>query len=488
MDTSLPLIILVCGLLPLAMGGLAIIGWYTRSPCLVQLHPRFVPMQFNTALSFLICGISLLLLSVSETQGVTMASSIVLIVGALTLFQYLTQIDCRIDQLFLKHYITVGTSHPGRMAPNTALCFILTALAFLISASPQHSIYQVLTSGILGASIFAFGAIALMGYVLQVQPAYGWGYLTKMAIPTALGFGCIGVGLLAFSCCVGIPLDITVQTEITVVVFSVGIILASLLTLAVYYLQRDRQLMRQLQTSHQSLQQEVSDRRAAEHAAQRSREELRNLTNRLQLVREEEKTHIAREIHDELGQTMTALKIDLMSLEEALGKRTDFCREKIREMSHLINDTVHSIQRICFQLRPKILDLFGLKEAMESQVQDFEKRTGIQCVLHFCQEPIRLDQQQTVGLFRVFQETLSNVARHAKATAVRITFTQNHESVELVVTDDGIGITSAQTQDSHSLGLIGMRERILHLGGTMNIQDLNNQGTKIHFTIPRKFS
>jgi len=481
-------IVVICSFLPFLLGGIAILGWYTRNPHLIQLHPNFVPMQFNTALGFLGCGIGLFLLGFSEIQGVKVASAFILIVGGLTLFQYLTRIDCGIDQFFMKHYITIGTSHPGRMAPNTALCFILTAMAFLISTGQQHSILQILTSGILGASIFAFGLIALLGYLLQIQPAYGWGFLTKMAIPTALGFGCVGIGLLAYSCCFWIPLDITIRAEATVVMFFVGIIMASLLTLAVHYIQRDRQLMKQLQISHQSLLQEISNRREAEQTVQRSREELRNLSNRLQLVREEEKTHIAREIHDELGQAMTALKMDLMFLEEGLEKGPDICREKIQEISRLVDETVLSIQRICFQLRPKILDLLGLQEAMEWQAQDFEKRTSIHCVMCFAPERIRLDQSQTVGMFRVFQETLSNVMRHAKATAIQIGLTQYHEFVELVVKDNGIGITSAQIEDSQSLGLIGMRERILHLGGTMTVQGWTNQGTEIQFRIPRRFS
>jgi len=125
---------------------------------------------------------------------------------------------------------------------------------------------------------------------------------------------------------------------------------------------------------------------------------------------------------------------------------------------------------------------------MEWQAQDFEKRTSIHCVMCFAPEPIRLDQSQTVGMFRVFQETLSNVMRHAKATAIQIGLTQYHEFVELVVKDNGIGITSAQIEDSQSLGLIGMRERILHLGGTMTVQSWTNQGTEIQFRIPRRFS
>ncbi len=488
MNTYLFSIVLICSVLPFFLGGITILGWYTRNPHLVQLHPNFVPMQFNTALGFLVCGIGLLLLGVSEIQGVKVASVFIMIIGGLTLFQYLTRIDCGIDQLLMKHHITIGTSHPGRMAPNTALCFILTAMAFLMSTSQQHSTLQILASGVLGASIFAFGAIALLGYILQIQPAYGWGYLTKMAIPTALGFGCVGVGLLAFSSYFWIPLDITIRAEATVVVFFIGIVMASLLTVAVHYIQRDRQLMKQLQVSHQSLLQEVSDRREAEGAVQRSREELRNLSNRLQMVREEEKTHIAREIHDELGQALTALKMDLMFLEEGLGKEPAICRERIQGMSHLVDETVQSIQRICFQLRPKILDLFGLQEAMEWQAQDFEKRTNIHCVMCFGPEPIRLDQSQTVGVFRVFQETLSNVARHAKATAIQIGLTQCHEFIELRVKDNGIGISSFQIEDSQSLGLIGMRERILHLGGTMTIQGWTNQGTDIQFKIPRRFS
>ena len=372
------------------------------------------------------------------------------------------------------------------MAPNTALCFTMTAMAFLMSTTVQHSTIRMLTAGMLGAIIFAFGAIALLGYLFKLEPAYGWGHLTRMAMPTAVGFGCVGLGLLVVSCCSWIPLDVTVRSQATIAVLSVGVLLASLLTVAVHYMQRDRHLMQRLQSSYNDLQQEVRDRKKAENETARSREELRNLTHRLQTIREEEKTHIAREVHDELGQALTALKIDLAFLELELEKNQERLRDKVRAMGTLVDDTVLSVQRISLQLRPKLLDLLGFQEAMKWQAEEFEKRTGIHCDVTLGEESIHMAPPQSIGLFRVLQETLSNVARHAKATAVQIRFRQHQGSLELMIRDDGQGITRSQIEDSSSLGLIGMRERMLHLGGIMTIQGWESLGTAVTFTIPRR--
>ncbi len=190
---------LVGSLLSIALGLLVLLGWYTHNVSLVQVHPTFVPMQYNTALGFLLCGSGLLLLRFNRPGAALLFGIAAQLVGGLTLIEYLAGVDLGIDQIFMEHYITVQTSHPGRMAPNTALCFTLTGMGvfsgWLLAGQKRHS--QVV--GILGALVFALGAVALAGYPFHLETAYGWGNLTRMAIHTASGFVVLGVGLVVFA-------------------------------------------------------------------------------------------------------------------------------------------------------------------------------------------------------------------------------------------------------------------------------------------------
>jgi len=123
----------ICGVLPTLLGGLVLAGWYLQNKTLIQVSPEFVPMQYNTALGFVVCGLGLLLAQIRNIKGAKVFGSIGLAIGLLTLIEYFFGLDLKIDQLFMDHYITVATSHPGRMAPNTALCFFLTSVAILFS-------------------------------------------------------------------------------------------------------------------------------------------------------------------------------------------------------------------------------------------------------------------------------------------------------------------------------------------------------------------
>ena len=230
-------------------------------------------------------------------------------------------------------------------------------------------------------------------------------------------------------------------------------------------------------------------RKQAEQELEYSFEKLRALATHLQSVREEERTRIAREIHDELGQALTGLKFDLIWLGRHLSltdpANIQLCQDKVRSMFGLIDTTIQLGRKIATELRPGILDDLGLVEALDWQAQEFQERTGIRCEFISLPEELELDNDRSTTLFRIFQETLTNVARHAKATQVRITLRVNAQEVQLEIQDNGRGITDQEINNSRSLGLLGMRERALVFGGEISLQGQAEKGTTVTVRLPR---
>jgi len=224
---------------------------------------------------------------------------------------------------------------------------------------------------------------------------------------------------------------------------------------------------------------------------ERSREQLRKLSRRLQSIREEDSKRIAREIHDELGQSLTALKMDLSWLASRFPEDISDRRlllDKIKAMTSLIDRTIQTVQKISSELRPGLLDDLGLIPAIEWQAQEFQKRTGIHCQLEIEGETLDLDSDRSTAIFRVFQEALTNVARHARASRVSINLRTDAEKLELRVTDNGIGISEKAVQAIDSLGLMGMRERLHPFGGELGIRGWPNKGTELTVSLPLKKS
>jgi PAS domain S-box-containing protein len=186
-------------LVVMALGALVLAGWYLHQPALIQVNPAFVPMQYNTALGFALAGAALLALGWSRTRSAVGLGLVVSAVGVLTLVEYIFGLDLHIDQLFMEHYIDLKTSNPGRMAPNTALCFALSGQATLIAALRRGSPRTPAWTATIGAVIIGLGIVALAGYFIGVESAYGWGHLTRMAIHTAAGFVVLGAGLVTFA-------------------------------------------------------------------------------------------------------------------------------------------------------------------------------------------------------------------------------------------------------------------------------------------------
>jgi signal transduction histidine kinase len=230
----------------------------------------------------------------------------------------------------------------------------------------------------------------------------------------------------------------------------------------------------------------VKERTRAEQEARDSREQLRALTSHLQSVREDERTNVAREIHDELGQMLTGIKIDVSWVAGRLSADQDALRTKIRTIGTLIDATIQSVRRIASALRPGLLDDLGLIAAIEWQVQEFQSRTGTPTRLTAEPSEIEPDRECSTAIFRILQEALTNVIRHAEATAVHITLKADAARLIMEVIDNGKGIAQHALADRHSLGLLGMRERALALGGTVAFRGRPGQGTTVTVVMPLK--
>jgi PAS domain S-box-containing protein len=234
---------------------------------------------------------------------------------------------------------------------------------------------------------------------------------------------------------------------------------------------------------------DISDRVRAYEELRASREQLRRLSTHLQSARESERGAIAREIHDELGGALTALKFDIASFEDVLPQGDDSglrrtIVEKLESMSALIDSTVQTMRRIITQLRPVLLDSLGLSAAIEWLAEDFQHRTGIACVTRIEGEEGIADQVRATAVYRIVQETLTNVARHSGATHVEITMTIRGGTVRLSVHDNGKGVTEEQIQAPGSFGIMGMKERALILGGEVAIGSQGGNGTSVSLTLP----
>jgi signal transduction histidine kinase len=218
---------------------------------------------------------------------------------------------------------------------------------------------------------------------------------------------------------------------------------------------------------------------------QRSQEELRNLSAHLEFLREEERAGMAREIHDELGQVLSTLKMDLGALENHFPKDQKILFEITQSMSGLIYLTIQRVKRISQELRPSVLDHLTFPQAVTWQVDEFTKKSGIPCRLSITDEDnLKLTREVSNALFRVLQETLTNVIRHAEATQVSVDLEKTNAHVVLKVRDNGKGMTHKEMTDPRCFGLIGMRERVHHLKGNLKIVSNFRQGTTIIASVP----
>jgi PAS domain S-box-containing protein len=234
---------------------------------------------------------------------------------------------------------------------------------------------------------------------------------------------------------------------------------------------------------------DITERQRAETELNQSREQLRALADRLLKAREEEATRIARELHDQFGRYLTTIKMEVRSIERDLtGELTPdvarVLREKAETIGQTVDETVQTVREIATQLRPGLLDDLGLAAAIEWQAKDFQKRSGILCALTLPEDDPDLSRDQATAIFRIFQEILTNVARHAQATRVWAHLGDEQGALVLEVEDNGVGISPAQLAERRSLGLLGMRERVGAFGGAVEIVGSKGQGTTVKVRMP----
>jgi PAS domain S-box-containing protein len=228
----------------------------------------------------------------------------------------------------------------------------------------------------------------------------------------------------------------------------------------------------------------ITYRKLFEKEIELSRGRLRDLSMHLQTVREKERTRIARELHDELGQLLTALNTGIILLKKKIPPEQMSLYERTQSMKDLIDMTMQTVKRIYMDLRPGMLDHLGLPVAMDWQCQEFQKRTGIQCTVDVEPEDMEPNKDVSITVFRILQETLTNVAKHSKASRVHVSLKGLEDDLELVVTDNGRGIREEDLHKPKSFGLLGIRERVDFRGGEVKIAGKKGKGTTVTVRMP----
>jgi|GEM_PF-1354490 PAS domain S-box-containing protein len=229
---------------------------------------------------------------------------------------------------------------------------------------------------------------------------------------------------------------------------------------------------------------DVTEKIIAEQDLQKSHQQLRDLSAHLQNIREDERGNISREIHDELGQQLTGLKLDLSWVRKKMKTEDPEVIEKIQETLILIDLTVKTVRRIATELRPGILDDLGLIAALDWQSHEFEKRSGIRCEFIAKVNPQDLTSEISTGIFRIYQESLTNIARHSNASKVSTMLSKENNSLKLQIHDNGIGFDVDAAGKKGTLGLLGMKERVFMMNGTIELKSLAGEGSTVTIIAP----
>ena len=228
----------------------------------------------------------------------------------------------------------------------------------------------------------------------------------------------------------------------------------------------------------------ISQSKFAGIGLKQSQEQLRELSSHIQDAREQERLHIAREIHDDMGGTLTAIKIDTAWLIERLDTQSPELLAKAKGIESLVDRCMKSANNILHSLRPSVLDSFGLIAAIEMEGEEFEKRTGISCPINQVDEGAEISPDASIALFRIFQEALTNIIKHAKASEVTIDIANRKEGLDLVISDNGCGLKEVDRQKPRSFGLRGIQERVAHFNGKVLISSQPGKGTTIQVHVP----
>ncbi len=230
----------------------------------------------------------------------------------------------------------------------------------------------------------------------------------------------------------------------------------------------------------------ITQSKLGELEVKRVQQQLLELSSHIQDAKEQERLRIAREVHDEIGSLLTAIKMDLSWMLPRLPKDKPAITDKAKTIEDLVNRAITSASNLAHSLRPGFLDCFGIIAAIEIEAQEFSKRSGISCTIIKSQENIDLPEAHSITLFRICQETLNNILKHAQAKHVQIEIVKGADHLELIISDDGVGFSNTARNKPRSFGLRGIQERVAHLGGTVKIASTLGRGTQIAIFVPLK--
>jgi signal transduction histidine kinase len=398
------------------------------------------------------------------------------------------KIDDAVDGLAL------AANKPDSIIRNSRLvvaALVVTALILEIAARFMHDMQDV--PGIIPKSVSLVALFLLCGTATYLIFMLHRNVLLRRMIS-------IGVGMLLFTQTFGVlretpywranqgPIwELTQQADNFLVLTGVVMLLATFyfalieMVLVKAFLQRERT----------KLSEDIAILKRTEEQLRESRDELRRLTAHVEEIRELERARLARELHDELGQDLTSLKIDVQRLKNELQEKsgnTELGSDIFASMTRQIDGMVGTTRRIVTELHPAILDDLGLHAALEWLVTDFQTRTQIPCSFDLKEESFPLSKDTSTALFRIAQECLTNVARHAEATQVDLRFSAANASAELEVRDNGRGLKAGTSPGgARGFGILGMRERVRLLGGMFTIESNNGGGTRVNVTVPCEY-
>jgi signal transduction histidine kinase/DNA-binding response OmpR family regulator len=494
----------VAGAATLLLGVVVIVGWYTGNRTLIQVMPTFVPMQYNTALGFVLCGLSLTFAVAGRTRLCMVVGGLAALVGTATLVQYVFGVDLGIDEIFMKHEVTVKTSHPGRMAPNTAVCFTLFGLSALIRPRGWTPSSRSMLAVVLGSLTFGLGVVAFSGYFASLETAYGWGNLTRMAVHTSAGFITVATGLVCLlwsqdtkeesklPAWMPVPLaigilttavslwqalsaegqrihaqhaDVTTISGLAMLMLIVGILLAAALAIAAYLAQQSGQRAREIMIINASLEEEIAGRCETELELQEHKANLEDTvtlrTHELQAARtraedaDKAKSAFLANMSHELRTPMNAIiGYSEMLMEEAedLGQE-DFVPDlrKINQAGKhllaLINDILDlsKIEAGKMELYLETTTLDALLEDVVTTVDALIKKNDNTLTTNF-EDDLGEIHVDVTKVRQVLFNMISNAAKFTKSGTITMRASREageaQDWITLSVSDTGIGIAA----------------------------------------------